>query len=110
MGKKRTNYAKAYDENQTEVTPVEEVVEETVEETVEEVVEEVVKEPVIGTVTNCTKLNVRKSPKNDAPVLCMIAVSDKVVVDEEKSVGKFYKVCTPAGVEGYCMKDYITIK
>ena len=64
---------------------------------------------VIGVVTNCVKLNVRKAPEADAEVLTTVPLAAEVQVDIEGSVNGFYKVCTGAGIEGYCAKDYINI-
>lgn len=75
-----------------------------------EVVEvEPVKEEKIGVVTDCLVLNVREAPSSDAPVVCTINASTEIVIDEEESTDTFYKICTAAGVEGFCMKRYITL-
>lgn len=89
-----------------------EVVEETVEELTEETVEEVVTESPskVGVVSGCEKLRVRKSPSLTASVICTIKESTVVIIDESKSTVEFYKICTEAGVEGYCMKKFITVK
>ena len=63
----------------------------------------------IGTVVNCTSLNVRKEPNKNASIMCTIKVSEKVEIDESKSTNEFYKIFNSAGVEGYCMKNYISI-
>lgn len=64
---------------------------------------------VIGVVTECVKLNVRKEPVADAEILTTIPLGAEVQVDIFESTEDFYKVCTGAGVEGYCVKDYINI-
>ena len=66
--------------------------------------------PVIGVVTGCNKLNVRKMPKPDAAVVSELVASSEVMIDEDKSTVEFYKVCTASGVEGFCMKKFITIQ
>lgn len=88
---------------------VKDSVEETVEETVEEVVEEPVKE-VIGVVAECSKLRVREAASANAKVLCEISENSEVIINEAESTKDFYKVCTEAGVEGFCMKKYITVR
>lgn len=65
--------------------------------------------PINGVVANCAKLNVRETPNIDAPVLCILPRGTSVLVNEEESTDKFYKVYSPAGNEGFCMKRYITI-
>ena len=126
-----TNYSKpqtASVESQVEETVEPEVVEnveavavpavETVDDAVAvpavEVVEpEVTQEPeeettgLIGVVTECTKLNVRKAPNTDAAVVTTLSLGTEVMIDEENSTEEFYKVYTGTGVEGYCMKKFI---
>ena len=84
--------------------PVEEPVVE-VEQPVEEVVEQ-----KMGVVVNCTKLNVREFPDPDAEVVCTINASTNLLIDDEEFTDEYYKVCTEAGVEGYCMKKFIAVK
>lgn len=92
--------------------PIEEV---AVEEVVEPVVEaepEVAAEPtpVYGFVDKCEKLNVRKSPTKHADAVCVIPAKTEVMIDTDKSTNDWYSVRTAAGVEGFCMKNFITIK
>ena len=115
---KNRNYFNMYNKNnkpQVEETPAaveaeEAVVEAPVEiEAAEEVAEETKPEKVLkdGVVVNCAKLNVRKAPSKDADILGVISRYDDVKVDMEESTEDFYKVCTEAGVEGYCVKTFI---
>lgn len=78
----------------------------------EPAIEELTEAPktIMGIVSDCTKLNVRKAPNSEADVVCTIPVSTKVQIDEVESTEDFYKVCTEAGVEGYCMKKFIMIE
>lgn len=84
-----------------------------VENVDEPIVEEVKQEIVLvdGIVSNCELLNVRKESSKDAEVLCTIGVNTMVKVDltVDKEAEEFYKIVTPNGVEGYCMKKFITI-
>lgn len=100
-----------------EDTVVEDAVKDVVkDEPAKEVVKEVAKAPEakkpskVGVVSGCTALRVRKTPNLTAGVVCIIKESTAVVIDEENSTTEFYKVCTEAGVEGYCMKKFITVK
>ena len=79
-----------------------------VEQRVEQKVEQKV-ERKIGTVIDCSSLNVRKEPSKHADILCTIQASEKVEIDESKSTNDFYKIFNSAGVEGYCMKNYISV-
>ena len=87
--------------------PVEEQME--VETPVTEAVEtEPVKTEVLtGTVFNCQKLNVRKAPKENAEILDTIDAGSVVVIDEQKSVGDFYKIDFAGKITGFCMKKFI---
>ena len=105
------------------VEPVETVVEEIVEpvETVaEEIVEpvetvEVEQEPkeepkyLTGIVTDCIKLNVRECPNSTAMILGTVNASVDLIIDSEESTEEFYKIYTSVGLEGYCMKKFVTI-
>ena len=82
---------------------------ETVENIIEEV-EETKPEPKIGTVTDCIRLNIRKNPNPNAEIICEVSAATDLMIDEEQSTDIFYKVFTAAGVEGYCMKRFVTIK
>ena len=100
--------------NFSSTKPAEEVKTEPVE-VKEEVVEEpkpVVKpeppKPLTGKVTGCAKLNVRESANTTANVLAVINEGSEVVINRIKSTVDFYAVCTAAGIEGYCMKKFIT--
>lgn len=74
-----------------------------------EVVENTV-ESTIGIVSSCGKLNVRETPiVAENNILCVINLGETVVVDLEQSTKVFYKVTCASGVEGFCMKDYITL-
>ena len=94
---------------------VEEAAVEPVEvETAEEpVVEEAPKkESKVGTVYNCAKVNLRKSPYKDSDgknIVTSLILDTAVIIDEEKSTDEFYKVTTEDGLEGYCMKQFIRL-
>ena len=79
-------------------------------EEVEDIIEETIEPSTIeGFVSGCSRLNVRKEPKAGSLVVCTIEKDADVIIDLDESTDTFYKVCTEAGAEGYCMKDYITI-
>ena len=81
-----------------------------VEEVAEPVVEQPAPKPVVGVVTGCKRLNVREVPYLDGPVACVITESTEVTIDNAESTDDFYKVCTAAGVEGFCMKKFIEVE
>ena len=130
------NYNKMYNKAKTETaeqvneeveTVVENPVEAPVETTVEPVVEvqmaiEEVAEPVVleepkesenlthAVVVDCAKLNVREEPSPKGAVIAVIDASNEVVVYDSESFGNYYKILTAAGIEGYCVKDYLKLK
>lgn len=67
-------------------------------------------ETVIGVVTDCAKLNLRRNPDPEAEILTTLPALAEVDVDPEESTDTFYKVCTAAGIQGFCMKKYIAIR
>ncbi len=100
--------------------PVEskEVVEEQVELELEPAVEEVVEpevevlppaEPKTGIVT-AEKLNIRKLPVAGAQVLAVVNKGSKLMIDPDYETVEWIKVCTAAGIEGYCMKKFVEVK
>lgn len=103
---------------------VEEVVETTVEiaapdakmevaPVIETVETKEVPKTVVGTVTNCTKLNVRIKPALTADVVSVINVGDTVGIDVAKSNRDWFYVYINTGVHGYngyCMKKFVTAK
>lgn len=66
--------------------------------------------PVTGTVVNCSKLNIRKVANKNADILCEVKAGSILMIDMEGSKKEYYKVCTPAGIKGYCVKDYVEVK
>ena len=123
-----TQYSKFSGEEPMLVNDPELEVEDTVEEKVDEPIEgqivipEVEPEPVsdpepvvepenrkFGKVNNCKKLNIRKLPSRDAEIVSELIEGSEVMIDEKESTALFYKICTEHGIDGYCMKDYITV-
>lgn len=65
---------------------------------------------ITGVVTDCTKLNVRAEPDPNADVVAVIPALTEVVISIDASTSSFYKVCTAAGIEGFCMRKYIAVR
>ena len=105
-----TEAVEADAEQELIMDPVVEAEAEQAQEIVEESqeVEEAV--PTVGFVDNCECLRVRKESNVDSEELCIINKLSEVVIDLDNSTDYFYKVATSEGVEGYCMKKFITIK
>ena len=80
-----------------------------------EAVEEILAEEpavvsLIGAVSGCELLNVRMKPVVADNVVCTLKKGELVVIDVRESTDGWYKIYTEAGIEGYCMVQYITIK
>ena len=123
-----TQYSRFSGEEPMPVNDPELEVEDTVEEKVDEPIEgqivipevepELVSDPEpsvepenrkFGKISNCKKLNVRKLPSRDAEIVSELVEGSEVMIDEKESTALFYKICTEHGIDGYCMKDYITV-
>lgn len=66
-------------------------------------------EPIVGTVTNCVRLNVRETPIITAKVLSEININSQLIIDETESTEEWFKVYTESGIAGFCMKKFIVI-
>ena len=119
---KHSNYSNMYQTNHDEVkmevevaeteTVVEPVVDVVVTETVVEPVIEVVETDVpsistIGTVVDCSKLNIRETPSLKAKIMTVITVGDKVKIIETGSDFEWYHVITSTGVEGFTRREFV---
>lgn len=109
-----TNYGKmsAPVDETVPVEVKEEVAEAVAEESaVEPVVEEKAEvESLIGMVSGCKLLNIRKKPTVESEAVAVVSVDTLLMIDPSKSKKEWYKVYTEAGVEGFCMKKFVTIK
>ena len=98
---------KTYDKTES-VEQIETPIDETPIETepIEQLTES---EPIEGTV-GCEKLNVRSDATIDSEPVGIINRGSKVFIYEDESTEEFYKVCTATGLEGYCMKKFISVQ
>lgn len=69
------------------------------------------KTPVFGVVSNCAKLNIRSTPEggDSNNVIGTVDVSVTIEVDLDSSTEDFFKIRTLQGLEGFCMKNYVTL-
>lgn len=68
-----------------------------------------VSETLIGVVDNCKLLNIRKEPSKQAEVVCVVEPETVLMIDVDESTAGWHKVYTEAGVEGFCMKEFVKI-
>lgn len=86
-----------------------EVIDEVVEE--DPIVEDrVIAITVFGAVSNCSNLNIRVKPEIGAEVVWVAPSGTKLEIDASDLTGEWYHVFTESGMEGYAMKQYITIE
>ena len=112
------DYRKEYNKSQTD--KVEEELVEELDERIEdnnEAEEENQKqeetqnqpEPVYGVVHNCEKLNVRKQPSKDSEIVFVLNEGSEISIDEENSTEEWYSITHVSGVEGFCMKQFVSM-
>lgn len=111
-----SQYSKKNEEKKP-VRPVEVVNEVVQEPVVETPVVEVKMEPkrevetnVKATVVNCAKLNVREKPNTDADILVVLNNGSEVEVDPARSTREWVKITTASGVDGFCMRKFVSVK
>lgn len=93
-------------------TKTEETIDEMVISNVDEVVEEteeVTPKTLLGVVTGCLKLNVRKKANIKADVVSVVDAKSEATVYPDDSTKDWYKV-TVNGIDGFCMKKFVSIK
>ena len=108
------NYSKM--STTVETTPAIAVVDQTAVEPIPAIVvvdqtefEPVPTKPIDGIVSGCKKLNVRIKPSTAGDIVCVVAEGTTLMIDPSESTDKWFKVYTETGVEGYCMKNFVTI-
>ena len=88
-------------------------VEESTEEAIKNIDENNNRNIAQATIIGYTKLNVRKNPSKDSEVVCIITKDSSITVDYNESTEDFYKVYVNVdnvSYEGFCMKEFISIK
>lgn len=78
-----------------------------------QIAEEEVSEPkkqMIGTVMDCSSLNIRSKSNINSEIIATVKAGTELLIDKDESVNEWYKVCTEAGIEGFCMKRYVSIR
>lgn len=61
-------------------------------------------------VVNCLRLHVHSEPDPNSEIICKVRYATEVEIDMQNSTDKFYKICTAIGAEGFCEKEFVTIK
>lgn len=96
-------------ENETAVETTSEPDCESSEETVEKECNNDEPDIAIGIVTNCKMLNIRKAPSKDSDAVCKVDAGETLSVNLSDSTAAWYSVCTASGIEGFCMKEFVSV-
>ena len=64
---------------------------------------------VVGYVSGCFKLNIREEGYPGANVVCVVPEKTALLIEVAESNDEWYKVYTETGMEGFCMKQYVTL-
>lgn len=109
----------AYERENNSLKDVTEEIEKEIEEVneteeVEEVETEITEETeedntVVGTVSGCSNLNIRAKADINSEKVCVVPEKAVLLIDIDESTDEWYKVYTEAGMEGFCMKKYVTV-
>ena len=67
------------------------------------------KESLLG-VVSYDRIKVYDKPSEFSEVICEIKKDTILLIDEEQSTEDFYSICTEAGIMGFCMKRFVTLK
>lgn len=74
-------------------------------------IEEDKNDPLVGVVAGCSKLRIRKKPSTEGDVMCVVDAGTVLMIDIQAVVPKeWFKVYTEAGVEGFCMREFVEIR
>jgi len=65
---------------------------------------------MIATIREGNDANLYSEPNTDSIIVYRIPAGSRVEVDLRKDLGKFCIVCTPMGVEGFCMRKHIKVE
>ena len=66
--------------------------------------------PLVGVVKGCSKLNIREGAGKDFDVITVVEEGTVVMIDYPIDVASdWFKIYTEAGIEGYCMKQFVTV-
>lgn len=61
-------------------------------------------------VATCLRLHIHSEPNLESEIVCKLRYLTEVMIDTEQSTDDFYKIYTAIGAEGFCEKEFITIK
>lgn len=67
--------------------------------------------PLVGVVCNCERLNIRMEPNKKSDPVAVVNKDTVLMIEYPVDVNsEWFKVYTEAGVEGYCMTQFVDIR
>lgn len=61
-------------------------------------------------VANCLRLHIHTEPNRESEIVCKVRYLTELDIDLDASVEGWYKVSIAIGAEGFCQKEYVTVK
>lgn len=61
-------------------------------------------------ITNCLRLHIHSEPNLDSEIVCKVRYLTELAIDLEGSTDDFYKISTAVGAEGFCQKEFVTLR
>lgn len=61
-------------------------------------------------VATCLRLHIHSKPDLNSEIICKVRYLTELAIDIDGSTDDFYKVYTATGAEGFCQKEYVTVK
>ena len=64
---------------------------------------------IVGVVSGCKRLNIRKAPNKDSDVVEVVHAGTELTIAQHSLDKPWYRVTTSDGVKGFCMREFVTI-
>lgn len=64
---------------------------------------------IVGVVSGCKRLNIRKAPNKDSDIVEVVSVNAELTIARHSLDKPWYRVVTSDGVKGFCMREFVTI-
>ena len=61
-------------------------------------------------VADSIRLHILSEPRSDADVVCKVRYLTELTIVDEMPLTDYMKVCTVAGIEGYCDRHLVKIR
>lgn len=64
---------------------------------------------IVGVVSDCKRLNIRKAPNKNSDVVDVVSAGTEITISKHSLDKPWYRVTTSDGIKGFCMREFITI-